>query len=130
MNDEARGRRPNIVQYVGYCYGRVLPDSMHDWVRNDLGSKGAAIRTMIRFSIPALLVLAPFWLVPTTLYVHASMTLPIFLPFVMFTHALNRVWRRHMLSKHGLDPDLADEYKRHREAHIHRAYIERYGPRQ
>jgi len=31
------------------------------------------------------------------------------------------VWRRHMLSKHGLDPALADEYKRSREAPIHRA---------
>ena len=35
---------------------------------------------MIRSIIPALLVLAPFWLIPTTLYLHASMTLPIFLP--------------------------------------------------
>ena len=130
MSEETGPGRPNLLQYIGYCYGRVLPDSMKDWVRNDLGGKGATIRTMIRLIIPAILVLAPFWLVPTTLYVHASMTLPIFLPYVMFTHALNKVWRRHLLSKHGLDPDLADEYKRSREAHIHRAYIERYGPRQ
>jgi hypothetical protein len=126
----SNGSRPNFLQYIGYCYGRVLPESMRDWVRNDLGGKGATIRTMIRLIIPAILVLAPFWLIPTTLYVHASMTLPIFLPYVMFTHALNKVWRRHLLTKHGLDPDLADEYKRTREAHIHRAYIERYGPRQ
>ena len=112
-----------------YCYGRVLPESMKDWVRTDLGGKGATGRTVIRFAIPAILVLAPFWLIPTTLYVHASMTLPIFLPYLLFTHALNKVWRRHMLSKHGLDPALADEYKRSREAPIHRAYIERYGPR-
>jgi Family of unknown function (DUF5313) len=129
MSTDTGQRRPNIFQYITYCYGRVLPDSMKDWVREDLGGKGATVRTMIRLIIPALLVLAPFWLVPTTLYVHASMTLPIFLPYVMFTHALNKVWRRHLLSKHGLDPDLADEYKRSREAHIHRAYIERYGPR-
>ena len=64
---------------------------------------------MIRFAIPAILVLAPFWLIPTTLYVHASMTLPIFLPYLLFTHALNKVWRRHVLSRHGLDPELADE---------------------
>jgi hypothetical protein len=130
MSNDTGRSRPNVLQYIGYCYGRVLPDSMKGWVRKDLGGKGATIRTMIRLIIPAVLVLAPFWLIPTTLYVHASMTLPIFLPYVMFTHALNRVWRRHLLSKHGLDPDLADEYKRTREAHIHRAYIERYGPRQ
>jgi Family of unknown function (DUF5313) len=129
MSNNTGPSRPNVLQYIGYCYGRVLPDSMKDWVRKDLGGKGATIRTMIRLIIPAILVLAPFWLIPTTLYVHASMTLPIFLPYVMFTHALNKVWRRHLLRKHGLDPDLADEYVRTRDAHIHRAYIERYGPR-
>jgi hypothetical protein len=130
MSNNTGPSRPNVLQYIGYCYGRVLPDSMKDWVRKDLGGKGATIRTMIRLIIPAILILAPFWLIPTTLYVHASMTLPIFLPYVMFTHALNKVWRRHLLRKHGLDPDLADEYVRKRDAHIHRAYIERYGPRQ
>ncbi len=129
MSNDARRPRPNLGQYVAYCYGKALPASMRDWVRNDLGGKGATVRTMIRFIIPAVVVLAPFWLIPTTLYVHASMTLPIFLPYVLFTHALNRVWRRHLLSKNGLDPDLADEYKRARDAHIHRGYIERYGPR-
>ena len=84
---------------------------------------------MIRFAIPAILVLAPFWLIPTTLYVHASMTLPIFLPYLLFTHALNKVWRRHRLRQHGLDPNLVDALARQRDAHIHRAYIERYGPR-
>ena len=128
MSNDTGRPRPNVVQYIAYCYGRVLPESMRDWVRNDLGGKGATGRTVIRFAIPAILVLAPFWLIPTTLYVHASMTLPIFLPYLLFTHALNKVWRRHMLSKHGLDPALADEYKRSREAPIHRAYIERYGP--
>ncbi len=57
------------------------------------------------------------------------MTLPILIPFVFFSHALNKVWRRHMLRKHGLDPGLADELKRKKDAHIHEAYIERYGPR-
>ncbi len=39
-NDTAR-TRPNFLQYIGYCYGRRLPDSMRDWVRNDLAGKGA-----------------------------------------------------------------------------------------
>ena len=102
---------------------------MQDWVRNDLTGKGATTRTMIRSIIPALLILGPFWLIPTTLYLHASMTLPIFLPFVLFAHALNKVWRRHRLAQHGLDPDLVDELAHKRDAHIHRAYIERYRPR-
>ena len=84
---------------------------------------------MARMAIPAVVVLAPFWLIPTTLDVHLSMTLPILIPFVFFSHALNKVWRRHMLLKHGLDPGLVDYIARQRDAHIHRAYLERYGPR-
>ena len=57
------------------------------------------------------------------------MTLPIFIPFVLFSHALNKVWRRHRLAQHGIDPNLVDELKRKRDAHIHQAYVERYGPR-
>ena len=105
-----------------------LPDSMRDWVRNDLAGKGATGRMMRRVAVPAVLVLAPFWLIPTTLDVHLSMTLPILIPFVYFSHALNKVWRRHMLQVHGLDPNLVDERRSKRDAHMHQAYIERYGP--
>src|SRR6476619_5724023 len=129
MSTETARTRPNIVEYIGYCYGRRLPDSMRDWVRHDLAGKGATGRMMIRVFVPALVVLAPFWLIPTTLDVHLSMTLPILIPFVFFSHALNKVWRRHMLGKHGLDPGLADEFKRKKDAHSHQSYIERYGPR-
>ena len=127
-NDTAR-TRPNLLQYIVYCYGRRLPDSMRDWVRNDLAGKGATVRMMVRVFIPAFLIMVPFWFIPTTLDVHLSMTLPILLPFVLFSHALNKVWRRHMLRKHGLDPELADEFSRQKNAHIREAYIERYGPR-
>ena len=129
MSNDPGRRRPNMLDYIAYCYGRVLPDSMQDWVHNDLAGKGAATRTIIRAAIPALLVLGPFWLIPTTLYVHAAMTLPIFLPFLLFAHALNKVWRRHRLSEHHLDPDLVDELARTRDAPMHRAYAERYGRR-
>ena len=128
--NEGRGRtKPNALQYIRYCCGGRLPDSMRDWVRNDLAGKGATARMMARVAVPAVLVLAPFWLIPTTLVVHLSMTLPILIPFVYFSHALNKVWRRHMLGVHGLDADLVDERARKRDAHIHQAYIERYGPR-
>lgn len=82
MSDNAIRPRPNPWQYIRYCYGARLPDSMRDWVRNDLAGKGAAIRMMIRVAVPAVLVLAPFWLIPTSLDVHLSMTLPILIPFV------------------------------------------------
>lgn len=123
------GRTPSATQYVAYCYGRVLPDSMQDWVHRDLAGKGASGRMIVRVAIPAALVLAPFWLIPGDLYIHASMTLPIFIPFLLFAHALNKVWRRHRLAEHHLDPLLVDELARKRDAPMHRAYAERYGPR-
>jgi hypothetical protein len=39
------------------------------------------------------------------------------------------VYRRHRLRQHGLDPNLVDELPRQKNAHIHQAYIEKYGPR-
>jgi hypothetical protein len=74
-------------------------------------------------------MLIPFWLIPTTLDVHLSMTLPILIPFVYFSHALNKVWRRHMLQVHGLDPNLVDAHRSKREEQMRQSYIERYGPR-
>jgi hypothetical protein len=129
MSKDSVRTKPNALQYIRYCYGARLPDSMRDWVRNDLAGKGAVARMMIRVAIPAVLVVAPFWLIPTTLDVHLSMTLPILIPFVYFSHALNKIWRQHMLRLHGLDPDLVNERARKRDAHIHQSYIERYGPR-
>ena len=43
--------------------------------------------------------------------------------------ALNKVWRRHRLAQHDLNPDLVDVIQRKRDAHIHEAYVRKYGPR-
>lgn len=121
--------RPTPWQYLTYSYGRCLPDSMKEWVAHDLAGKGAVRRHMIRAAIPPLLVLAPFWLLPASLYVHFEMTAPISIWALLMSLALNKVWRRHLLAQHGLDPNLVDALKRKRDAHLHEAYILRYGPR-
>ncbi|MDV7268228.1 DUF5313 family protein, partial [Rhodococcus oxybenzonivorans] len=38
MTNRSRGARsrPTPFQWLGYAFGRRLPDSMQDWVRNDL----------------------------------------------------------------------------------------------
>lgn len=122
-------QRPNAIQYIRYCYGNPLPPSLHDWVRHDLAGRGATTRMMLRAIVPTTLILIPFWFLPAGLDVHLTMTLPIWLMVILFSHALNKVWRKHMLRSHGLDPELADAGNRQRDAHIHRAYAERYGPR-
>jgi hypothetical protein len=119
--------RPNPLQYIAYCYGRTLPASMHDWVRKDLAGKGARRRTMVRVAIPALLIIAPLWLIPTTTYMHLAMSALLFLPFLYFAHALDKIWRAHRLRQHGLDPGLVDELTRKRDAHIHEEYRKRHG---
>ncbi|GAB7070280.1 DUF5313 domain-containing protein [Mycobacterium hodleri] len=129
MTNEVGRTKPNVLQYVGYCYGKRLPASMRQWVADDLAGPGATRRMMTRMFVPAVLILTPFWIVPMSLYLHLSTTLPILIPFIFFSHALNKVWRRHMLRKHGLDTALVDYRNRQRDAHIHDAYAQKYGPR-
>lgn len=120
---------PNLPQYIAYCYGRQLPASMREWVAEDLAGQGAVRRHMIRSAIPPFLVLAPFWLLPASLYVHMEMTVPIYVWAVAFALALNKVWRRHRLAQHGLDPNLVDVLRTRKDAALHEAYARRYGPR-
>jgi hypothetical protein len=121
--------RPTLLQYIAYSYGRRLPDSMKTWVSNDLAGVGAVRRNMVRMAIPPLLVLAPFWLIPASLYVHLEMTAPIYIWTLLMALALNKVWRRYRLAQHNLDPNLVDVLKRRRDAHMHEDYIRRFGPR-
>lgn len=121
--------KPNLWQRIGYSYGRRLPDSMRTWVARDLAGQGAIRRHMIRWAIPPLLVLAPFWLLPASLYVHSEMTAPLYIWALLITLALNKVWRRHRLAVHGLDPNLVDVINRRKQARMHEDYIARYGPR-
>ncbi|MCI4673822.1 DUF5313 domain-containing protein [Candidatus Mycolicibacterium alkanivorans] len=124
MSDKTR---PNPLQYLAYCYGKVLPPSMQDWVRNDLAGKGARRRTLIRVTLPGLLLVSPLWLIPTSTGMHLAMSALLFLPFLYFAHALDKVWRTHRLRQHNLDPELVDELARQRDAHIHEAYRKRHG---
>jgi hypothetical protein len=121
--------KPNLWQYVAYSYGRCLPDSMQRWVAHDLAGKGAVRRHMLRWAIPPLLVLAPFWLLPASLYVHTEMTVPLYAWALLVCLALNKVWRRHRLAQHGLDPNLVDVLKREKQAQMHEDYVRRFGPR-
>ena len=108
--------KPGPLQYIAYAYGRRLPDSMREWVAHDLADHGAVRRHMIRMAIPPLLMLAPFWLLPASLYVHLEMTAPIYIWAILMSLALNKVWRRYRLAQHELDPNLVDEINRKKNA--------------
>lgn len=121
--------RPSPLAYVTYCYGKVLPAEMDDWVREDLAGKRAQWRTLWRVTVPAVLIVAPLWLIPTSTGMHLAMSTLLLLPFVYFAHALDKVWRAHRLRQHGLDPDLVNERSRHRDARIREDYERRHGRR-
>lgn len=124
------GARPNALQYIAYSYGKVLPPEMDSWVQEDLTGQGARLRNLVRVTIPAILMVAPLWLIPATVGMHLAMSTLLLLPFVYFAHALDKIWRAHRLRQHGLDPDLVDERARRREAHVREDYERRHGHRQ
>jgi len=119
--------RPGLLEYIAYCYGKVLPAEYDDWVRTDLAGKGARRRNLIRVTIPAVLVITPLWLIPATLGMHLAMSALLLLPCVYFAHALDKIWRAHRLRQHGLDPELVDEADRQRDAHLREDYRRRHG---
>ncbi|OAN39492.1 DUF5313 domain-containing protein [Mycolicibacterium iranicum] len=128
--DEPAGTdTPNLWQYLLYSYGKRLPPSMNRWVAEDLAGQGAVRRHMIRYAIPPLIILAPLWLLPAPIYMRLEMTAPIYVWALLMALALNKVWRRHRLARHGLDPNLVDVIKRKKDAKMHDEYIRKYGPR-
>nr|WP_099246883.1 DUF5313 domain-containing protein [Mycobacterium sp. shizuoka-1] len=133
QEDATSATRPSLLQNIAYSYGwRRLPASMREWVANDLAGPGCVRRFMLKAAIPPLLILAPFWLLPVeqnSVYVHAEMTVPIYLWTLAISLALNKVWRRHRLAVHGLDPNLVDVGKRAKNARRDEDYIARFGPR-
>lgn len=123
----ASAPKPGLLQRIAYAYGKVLPPAFDGWVREDLTGKGAQLRTMVRVSIPAILVVAPLWLIPASVGMHLAMSSLLLIPFVYFTHALDKIWRAHRLRQHGLDPELVDERARRRDAHLREDYRRRHG---
>ena len=129
MPDESR---PSGFQQVRYWYGARLPERMNRWVAQDLAGPGATLRMVARWAIPCVLLLAPMLFVPASWLVRLNMTIPILIPYIFFSVALNRVYRRYRLSQHGLDPDLVNKLEREKNADLydeyHRKYRGRSGP--
>ncbi|MCA1008680.1 DUF5313 domain-containing protein [Rhodococcus hoagii] len=119
--------RPTFGQYVGYQFGRTLPDSLQDWVRRDLVGPGASVRYLIRFTVPVLPILALFLLIPGPIWIPLAMMALLFIPLVYFAIALMQVYRRHRLHSHGLDPDLVAEKAQRRADRVRDDYERRHG---
>jgi hypothetical protein len=123
----AQARTPGLVQRIGYIYGATLPASMSVWVREDLTGPGATRRYLLRFLLPVIPLLCLFLLLPGPLWMGPAMMALLFLPLTYFTIALMYVYRRHRLSKHGLDPALAEAGQRRKDAVVRAEYERRHG---
>lgn len=123
----AEQSRPNFAQYLRYVLGGTLPDSMRDWVRNDLVGPGAQLRYVLRFTLPVVLVLLLFLLIPGPVWIPLAMIALLALPLVYFAVALGNIYRRHRLLSHGLDPELLDEKAQRRADRTREEYEKRHG---
>ena len=101
--------RPSPIQWIAYTFGRPLPASMREWVRNDLVGDHAVSRHMIRSQIPFLPVYAAFLLLPGPIWLRlstAGLGLMLSLFFSISYMAHNRSRR---LEKNGLPGDLEND---------------------
>ncbi len=118
---------PNAWEYVKYCYWAPLPKSMTDWVENDLAGPRASLRMVVRWAIPCIIILIPMLFVPADWGgVRFTMTAPILIAYLFFSIALNRVYRRHRLAQHGLNPDLVNRLEREKNSDLYDEYHRKY----
>ncbi|WP_137875203.1 DUF5313 family protein [Rhodococcus sp. Q] len=125
MSDQ---HKPSATQYLGYLFGRTLPDSMQEWVRNDLVGPGSSVRYVLRFTLPLIPIFVAFYLlVPGERWIPLAMMALLLLPVLYFAVALMNIYRRHRLLAHGLDADLLNERAQRRAARTRDDYESRHG---
>ena len=104
--------RPGPLQYITYCYGRSLPDSMRDWVRNDLTGDTATLRHLIRALVPYLPgSVGVFFLLPGPLWLRGAAALLPLLLALDYSCAFRPMDRRRRLEQAGLPEDLENAHK-------------------
>ncbi|WP_430334401.1 DUF5313 family protein [Rhodococcus sp. ACT016] len=104
-------RRPNPLQWIRYACGAKLPDSMQEWVRNDLIGDWAVPRHMIRSMVPFIPIFAAFFLFPGPVWLRGSMVLLGLFLALFYSAAYMEQNRSRRLEKHGLPPDLENPKK-------------------
>lgn len=117
--------KPTVKQRIGYDLGRTLPESLHEWVRNDLVGPGAEARYLIRFLVPTLPFFLLVFLLPGESWIKLAMLVMMVVPFVIFTVALSYVYRRFRLVAHDMDPELLEKTKHRAQERV--MYERRFG---
>jgi hypothetical protein len=95
-------RRPTPWQWLGYCFGRALPDSMRSWVLNDLTGRHAVPRHVVRSLVPWLPFIVGAWFVPGEWWIGGAVSALIAGLALQFAFYLMPMSRRGKLAQHGL----------------------------
>ncbi|MGL6234011.1 MAG: DUF5313 family protein [Segniliparus sp.] len=120
--------RPNLFQWIGYAYGRKLPDSMRAWVENDLTGDWAAPRHLWRNMVPFFPIFALIlWLVPGQLWLRGAMVLLMAILALVYSGAYMKQNRVSRLVKHSLPADLENPKKVLAREESRARYLEIYG---
>ncbi|BAH50241.1 DUF5313 family protein [Rhodococcus opacus] len=114
--------RPGPIQWVGYSFGRTLPDSMREWVKNDLIGDWAVPRHLVRSMVPFLPVFAAFFLFPGPVWLRGAMVLLGVFLALFYSVAYMAQNRSRRLERHGLPPDLENPKVRRRHDEERAAY--------
>ncbi|NMM90477.1 hypothetical protein B2J88_40135 [Rhodococcus sp. SRB_17] len=128
MKEKSMTAAPNPIQWLGYSFGRKLPDSMREWVRNDLVGDWAVPRHLVRSMVPFLPVFVIFMLFPGPWALRASMVLLGVLLALFYSVSYMAQNRSRRLERHGLPADLENPKKISRQDAEKAAYEKLHGP--
>ncbi|WP_442943223.1 DUF5313 family protein [Nocardia sp. NBC_00565] len=95
-------RRPDPIQWIGYAVGRRLPDSLREWVRNDLTGKYATPRHIVRGLVPFTPLFAVFLFFPGELWLRGSMVLLAVLLALLYWPATDPAAERALVQRYVL----------------------------
>jgi hypothetical protein len=104
--------RPNPLQWIAYTFGAKLPESMNDWVLNDITGDHYFVRHMLRAQVPFIPLYALFMLFPGPLWLRASMVLLGVSLAVFYSIVYIHQNRARRLQKNGLPMDLDNDKRR------------------
>jgi len=111
--------RPNPLQWIAYAFGAKLPETMNDWIREDITGDHYVVRHLLRQQVPFIPLYVAFLLFPGPLWLRASMVLLGVSLAVFYSVGYMHQNRARRLQKNGLPMDLDNDKRRAaREAEI------------
>lgn len=99
-------KRPSMIRWIGYAFGRQLPQEHQSWVLRDLTGRNAFGRHLFRGMVPFVPIFVVFMLIPGPWWLRAEMVALGLSLALIYSAAYMGQNRRHRLEKHGLDPEL------------------------